>query len=937
MSELDKWLDSRFNQDKASTTAAPLGKEPELTLSEILARSAEHPDEPAPGGDSIEAALGRVSNSRRKQGSNKKTDELGAVLGKINGSNKSPARRGRKKKRAESMPAVEETEASSASEAARGAEAASALTASTEANVARLMQTQAEEDAETPRFKKKASQKAHSTKPKQKGQPWEVHTIDAKALNLEPVPHSPDTVPGLSYDLDRCLFKPGVYPIQDQRSSVFNFDPYLATIMPLHEFDYSALKGFVSSSDDPKLIAHAAEYGKKYSGSTSSLSSMLSHFHFLLSAWRPINASHTSKGFELDSTNFTAITRAPAATYLRRRNGIYAVDADKQFDTANILSMLGRSLEKLLTLPKEEYEMYRRSKSHQLTDKQKNSDNSFHYTMLGDFIMRSQLDAHDSRLPGEGMFDIKTRAVLPVRMDAQGYEKGKDYEIRGKFGNYESFEREYFDMIRSAFLKYSLQARMGRMDGIFVAYHNTARMFGFQYFPLEELDHALHGTSSTHLGDEEFKLSLHLLNQLLDRATKKFPDQPLRLHLETRPTNPPLMYFFAKPVTEKNIEKAQNAPKTEIEKLERELMGFAEMERQAEQEKEEEGVSEEAEEGAKDVEASSLSVAEMNQKAEEAVENDELGKEYVRRSIEEALQRSGLTEGKTPEEVQADVDTLLDTLTEGADTGDVEASDVAHEERGEMDAAGNNLEQQDPADPADQPAGVDWASVADSVEQEGDAEMESDGRDAESHLDDLILSLTKQGEGEQVGDEAASDDALSKAGKFRQVLSELLTESRNEQDEAEKPSTSESQEGKEGSPTAESEPAYGEAFEDLEEDPRLLGLILTVRNKVDGEYVQRPHNLSPNRKWTVEYSIQTMKLERAHKLYAQVKMRRKRSMADDRLDRDKAWHRMFGSMLPKLSARGREFRRREEAKAMGQPVWVVGKEKEDWHDMYEKK
>ena len=183
----------------------------------------------------------------------------------------------------------------------------------------------------------------------------EVHTIAAPSLELTAVPQPPLDVPRLSYNLDRCLFKPGVYPMQDSRSRVFNFDPYLATIMPTHEFDFTALKSFVSSSEDTSLIAHAAANNKKYSGSTSSMSSMLSHFHYLLSAWRPINPAHTSRSFVPESTNFTALSQAPAATFLRWKNGIYAVDSDKQFDTANILSMLGRSLEKLLTLPREEY------------------------------------------------------------------------------------------------------------------------------------------------------------------------------------------------------------------------------------------------------------------------------------------------------------------------------------------------------------------------------------------------------------------------------------------------------------------------------------------------------------------------------------------------------------------------------------------------------
>ncbi|KAL2110258.1 hypothetical protein VUR80DRAFT_1410 [Thermomyces stellatus] len=886
------------------------------SLWDASSESAAYPDEPVPGRNSLETALRMIGDSSAKQ----------------DRSDKQSGRRGRKRRRAPSFAHVEETEASKEAEASKEKQASGEGKGSSKKKGSKKSASEKSE--------KGAGAKTTSRK-SSKSEQWEVHTVDSESLELKPVPHSPDTVPGLSYELDRCLFKPGVYPMQDSRSRVYNFDPYLATIMPLNEFDYSALKGFVSSSNDPTLIAHALSNGKKYSGSTSSLSSMLSHLHFLLSAWRPINASHTTKGFELDSTNFTAITRAPAATFLRWRNGIYAVDADKEFDTANILSMLGRSLEKLLTLPKEEYELYRRSKSHQLTDKQRNSDNSYHYTMLGDFIMRSQLDAHDPRLPGEGMFDIKTRAVLSVRMDARGYEKGKDYQIRSKFGQFESFEREYFDMIRSAFLKYSLQVRMGRMDGIFVAYHNTERMFGFQYFPLEELDHALHGTTTTYLGDQEFKLSLHLLNQLLDRATRRFPKQALRLHIETRPTNPPLLYFFAKPVTEEKIERAQSVPMAEVERLERELMGYASREREPEQEKEEEGISEEPEQDAKDEAASSLSVAEMNQKAEEAVESDELGKEHVRRSIEEALKQSGLVEGKTTDEVQVDVETLLEMLKNGAYTLGEEASGIALEERGEMDASGSEVEQQGPAKSADQLAKeIDWASATSTAEQPGDIEASIESGTAERSLDDAIMNLIKQREDKDVSGGAASSDGSSRVAKFKQVLSELLAESRREQDGAEKKAEpSSSEEATRNSSGRESEPAGANpeaAFDDLEDDGGpLLGMILTIRNKVNGEYVARPYNLTPNKKWTVEYSIQTMNKERARKLYKQVKNRRRAALEDDDILRDQTWHRMFGSVLPRLSEKGREFRRREDERARGQPVWVVGEKKQkDWYEVF---
>lgn len=86
--------------------------------------------------------------------------------------------------------------------------------------------------------------------------------------------------------------------------------------------------------------------------------------------------------------------------------------------------------------------------------------------------MRSQLDCHDPRLPGTGVFDIKTRAALPIRLDMMNHEvsfgalslhsirlqilsqENSGYLIRTLRGDYESFEREYYDLIRSAFLKY---------------------------------------------------------------------------------------------------------------------------------------------------------------------------------------------------------------------------------------------------------------------------------------------------------------------------------------------------------------------------------------------------------------------------------------------------------------------------------------------------
>ncbi|OTA61201.1 Pet127-domain-containing protein [Hypoxylon sp. EC38] len=504
----------------------------------------------------------------------------------------------------------------------------------------------------------------------QKSQPLAIQKIHTKDLNVVPIEAEHPPVPSLSYGLERVLFNPGVYFLQDPRSRVYNFDPYLSEIMPIQEFDFNALKQYVTSSKDSTLIRIAKENRKRYTGSTSSMTSMLSHFHYLLSSWREINTGMLSRSFSPESVQFTRIMRGPAAIFLHWKDGTYAIDADKEYDTANILSMLGKSMEKLLTLTKEEYERYRHVNSAQISEEERNAEEAFHYTGFRDFMMRSQLDAHDPRIPGSGMFDLKTRAVVSIRMDAKGFHKGLGYEIRSRFGQWESFEREYYDMIRSAFLKYSLQVRMGRMDGIFVAFHNTQRIFGFQYIPLSEMDLALHGTTNTTLGHWEYKSSLTLLNDILDRVTKRFPERSLRMHFETRTSvGAPFMYIFAKPVTAKDIEEVQNASKASIEAFEKDILGLAKDEAEAEYESavENDDVAEDegdVEESSPVQESSSLSAwNEVRQMVEDAVDDDEVGVGAVREAIEDALEQSGLLHAKSSIEARGYVDALLGAIT----------------------------------------------------------------------------------------------------------------------------------------------------------------------------------------------------------------------------------------------------------------------------------
>jgi len=136
---------------------------------------------------------------------------------------------------------------------------------------------------------------------------------------------------------------PGVMYLRDPRSLVFNFDPYLEKIMPMEEFDYDALYEYITSSRDTTLVEMAKEHGASFVGSTSSMTTVLSHFHFLISAWRPVNIDMLSTVYaNIGLRSFTVVTRAPAGIFLRYKgDGIYAIDADKMFDdTDTVLSWL---------------------------------------------------------------------------------------------------------------------------------------------------------------------------------------------------------------------------------------------------------------------------------------------------------------------------------------------------------------------------------------------------------------------------------------------------------------------------------------------------------------------------------------------------------------------------------------------------------------------
>lgn len=87
-------------------------------------------------------------------------------------------------------------------------------------------------------------------------------------------------------------------------------------------------------------------------------------------------------------------------------------------------------------------------------------------------------------------------------------------------GLFFSYERELYDIVRSIMLKYYFQARLGCMDGVFVAYHNTIQIFGFQYLSCDEMCSCIFGSKS--YANLMFRLVLKSIDKLFKFALDNY-------------------------------------------------------------------------------------------------------------------------------------------------------------------------------------------------------------------------------------------------------------------------------------------------------------------------------------------------------------------------------------------------------------------------------
>jgi hypothetical protein len=379
-------------------------------------------------------------------------------------------------------------------------------------------------------------------------------------------------IPRLAHNLERVITDGGLhltYQSGDRRNP--NIDPFLYHIHQPEEINFNSIPPFITTSRDEVLHSLAQRQGCRYKGSTSSTVGIMCHLYFLLSRFKEVNLASLSSEYQKESRNFTTSSMRPVIIVIRPRDGLYSIDSEpgNRIPQNKILLELGKSLERMMTLSKDEFE------SRLLLKNQKDNNTvqfppegeAYHFSKMGNILFRSQLDCHwyDTSGTAEAtkssnnpttsvapagirkVFDLKSRAIWKIRIDCANYQNAVTYRPYRVRGLENSFEKEFYDMIRSVFLKYIFQARIGKMDGIFVAYHNTKQLLGFEYVTLKEMEYCIFETRA--MASLSFDVVNKLLHILLDTFTYRWPNSSLKLTCQTKKaTNGCRMYIFVEPL-----------------------------------------------------------------------------------------------------------------------------------------------------------------------------------------------------------------------------------------------------------------------------------------------------------------------------------------------------------------------------------------------------
>ena len=426
------------------------------------------------------------------------------------------------------------------------------------------------------------------------------------------------------------------------------------------------------------------------------------------------------------------------------------------------------------------------------------------------------------------------------------------------------------------------------------------------------------------------------------------------------------MYVFAEPVTEEQVYELQNKNKEKIAEFERNILGLhrnsAEDGSASKDDKwadiradVEEAMTkdEESLDSRRDQEPFSAAVEHSSEieddTALEQLETVNRGLLYEGKGFSEA---DDITAATTADEVDAEdeEDNVSDEEDDENAEDEGENDDVVQEGEEEdeadieedSDVTGEEVEEVEEQDEAviEEDSDVTGEEVIE-VEEQDEADIKEDS----DVIGELAEEVDENGDEDELDNEASNTtnpessdlDSIAEAEASTEA-SELMADAADAADPNHEPSDPDTplhdaaaEANPEPEPDSEAEDSQtpGDAsFLDsitLTHPPTdLLALTLTIRNKVNNEYVLRPSALNPTDAWSVEYSIAEVAPQtRAWSLYQACQKRRKKLLDDDdEGEGEKADY--YLRRIQELSRKGREWRVEQDRRDEGMPVFVVG-------------
>lgn len=334
--------------------------------------------------------------------------------------------------------------------------------------------------------------------------------------------------PNLDLDLEQVVKNKGIFPIKSFKKLYKNDElKYYENLPQPEEIEFDNFAPYMKPSSDHNLKKMMKTGNFKFSSSTSGISGTLTHFFYKLTNFKSPHFYNLSDSFKGEPMKFMMYQRKPSLMVLtKNEDGNYSIDSSKLFESKNeiILLKMGKYMEKLFTCNKNDFEKRFLKLNGKKPEKFDDEGDYFNFVSYDKILLRSQIDCAGKDKDGKDIvFEIKTRANSPIRYDVWNWFDYFDYDLNSLLGKHSSYEREYYDLIRGAFLKYMFQLKIGGMDGAFISYHNTRKVYGVEYCTLTDIERRIFGNQN--FSDIIFKASLKMLQETLEYILKDFPSE----------------------------------------------------------------------------------------------------------------------------------------------------------------------------------------------------------------------------------------------------------------------------------------------------------------------------------------------------------------------------------------------------------------------------